>query len=210
MITKTGLVTASNFNEFTAQATFDKNIYVEPDGSLWIRVLHHNNPASNLFSVSDDFTNGVYKDANRWFDFAMCRKMSTCEFMAKQAATSGATEVKCRWIQTKNPWVSTYNDVKPSAVTRITTTGYTNNTTYGGGLYSYSTTSNTRFVIANTTSGNWWGATGCWTAYQGGIPGANGTVCTTGYFDIYLKIDYNIQCKVNADNIWFSSDLIEY
>lgn len=214
MITHTGLIKTEGVREYNILPQFDQTVYTEPDGTKWIRIFHHNNPASYLFNINDDFAHGVYKDTNRWFNLDICKNMTTCEFLAKQTATSGATEVKCRWIQSKNPWVATYDDVKPTAVTRITTSGYTNNTTYGGGIYNYSTTTNTRFVIANNTSGNWWGATGCWTEYQGGIPGLSGTICKTGYFDIYLKICYNnietLESKLTLDQIWVAPELIEY
>lgn len=57
--------------------------------------------------------------------------------------------------------------MSPSAVTRITTSGYTDGE-YGG---IYKSGSNTYFVVANSNNGNWYGVTGCWAAYQGGIPG---------------------------------------
>ena len=168
---------------------YDKNIYTESDGSKWIRIFHHNNPASKLFAKTDIWASGVYKDEDRWFDiYPIVQSLTTFEFMVKQKQTSSATEVKYRWIQNKSPLTATYNDVKPDAVTRITTSGYTNGNQ--GGLWR-SGHANTHMVIANSNSGNWYGATGCWVAYNGGIPGYPNTVITTGYIDLYIKIsDY--------------------
>ena len=61
-ITKTGQFYNSHINE----------IHVEPDGSRWEHIFHHNNPAANLFASTDDFANGVYKNENLWFNFQIC------------------------------------------------------------------------------------------------------------------------------------------
>ena len=165
----------------------DYTTYVEPDGSRWLRIFHHNNPISTLFASTDDFANGFYKDTNRWYRIEnICGMVSQWEFMVKQKPTSDGTESKYRWIQTKNPIVATHNDVSPSAVTRITTSGYTDGT-YGG-LYK-SATGRTRLTIANGVADNWWGALGCWTDYSGGIPGYPQIKVTTGYIDLYIRID---------------------
>lgn len=165
----------------------DHTIYVEPDGSRWLRIFHHNNPVSTLFASTDDFANGFYKDTNRWYRIEnICGMVSQWEFMVKQKPTSDGTESKYRWVQTKNPIVATHDDVSPSAVTRITTSGYTDGT-YGG-LYK-SATGRTRLTIANGVANNWWGAMGAWTDYSGGIPGYPQIKVTTGYIDLYIRID---------------------
>jgi len=170
----------------TLVSQYDNNLYVEPDGSVWTRVFHHNNPSNALFTSSDTFSTGVYKDTNRWYDIETISNIaSTWEFMVKQKTTSSASEVKYRWIQTKNPVNSVWADVQPSAVTRITTSGYTDGG-YGG---LWKQNSGTRMVIANSNSGNWYGAAGSWSAYNGGIPGYPNTTITTGYIDIYIRVD---------------------
>ena len=191
-----GLILHYQLNDFFPLnlVKYDKNIYTETDGSKWVRIFHHNNPASKLFSNTDTWALGVYKDADRWFDiYPIVQNLTTFEFMVKQKTTSAATEVKYRWIQNKSPLVATYNDVKPDAVTRITTSGYTNGNQ--GGLWR-SGHANTHMVIANSNSGNWYGATGCWVAYQGGIPGYPNTVITTGYIDLYIKISNYISNSI--------------
>lgn len=167
---------------------YDKNIYIEPDGSQWVHLIHHNNPANAVFASSDNFLAGVYKDEDRWFDFCnIINYLDKYEFMIKQKSTSDATEVKYRWIQQKNPLIAAYEDVVASQVTRITTSGYTDGTF--GGIYILK--DRTYLCIANASEGNWWGALGSWTTYQGGIPGYPTVVITTGYIDLYVKIsDY--------------------
>lgn len=167
-------------------AYYDRTLYTEPDGSQWIHAVHHNNPANALFNSTDDFVGGVYKDTNRWYQAEnIFRTINKYEFMVKQKTTSNATEVKYRWTQNQNPLNATYTDVQPSAVTRITTSGYTDGTF--GGIYVKG--GQARLCIANATSGNWYGALGSWTAYNGGTPGYPNTTVTTGYMDLYVRID---------------------
>jgi hypothetical protein len=81
---------------------------------------------------------------------------------------------------------ATWEDCSTNYVTRTTSSGYTNGT-LGGGMYILN--NNTHFVIANKTKGNWFGALGSWTAYNGGTPGFPNNVVTTGYMDLYMRTD---------------------
>lgn len=184
---------------------YDPNVYIEPDGSKWVRIVHHNNPASGVFSSGDTFSSdsGVYKDANRWFDaYTILNKLSTYELMVKQKTTSAETETKYRWIQNKNPFIATYADVAPAAVTRITTAGYTDGTF--GGLFknSKNTTNNNKafFTIANNANTNWYGAFGSWTPYEGGTPGYPNTVVKSGYMDLYVRVSDNEIITIKDDS----------
>ena len=175
-ITNTGQFKNSNLNEYL----------VEPDGSVWEHVFHHNNPASNLFASTDSFTTGVYKNRDMWFNFQVCNQItSNWEFLYCQNVTNSSPVIKYRWKQTVNPFNAVWDNVKPASVTRITTTGYTDGG--NGGLWKMN--SSAFFVVANSSSGNWFGATGCWTAYQGGIPGYPNTTVTNGCIDIYVRVD---------------------
>lgn len=120
-----------------------------------------------------------------WFDFNRCKELTKFEFLYIQQPTKGGAFTKYRWIQSKSPFVATYEDVAPSAVTRITTSGYTDGG-YGGMYYLGG---NTYFVVANSNNGNWFGASGCWTAYQGGIPGYPNTLVTTGSIRVFVRVD---------------------
>lgn len=185
-ITKEGLINAGGFSEIPYNP-YDPTIYTEPDGSAWIRIVHHNNPAGELFSSTDNFNDFVYKDTNRWFFASLCDRNinDKWEFMVKQKYSSISSEEKYRWVQFVNPFIATWNDVKAANVEKNTTSGYNVNTS-SGGIYKHNT--NTYFVIANASSGNWYGALGCWTAYQGGIPGFPNTTVTSGYMDLYYRI----------------------
>ena len=183
-ITKQGIIKAEQFSEFLI-SPHDNEIKIESDGSLWTHIFHHNNPASNLFASTDNFTNALYKNENAWFDFSLCNSANKWELLVIQASTSGATEQKIRWIQQYNPMTATYANVAKANITYITGSEYS--TSSWGGLYRKG--GNTYLCANNGTEGNWWGATGCWTLHQSGIPAFYGQVVTTGYYDIYLRID---------------------
>lgn len=189
-ISKTGTISTSTFSE-TFVNPFDTTFYEEPDKSVWIRLIHHNNPASLLFSSTNTFENPVYIDEDRWWYASIVNKITnnTYEFMVKQKALATDNETKYRWIQTKNPFDAVFGDVDLADVTRITTTGYS---TYGSYAGIYKKNANTYFSVNNGTSSSWWGALGSWTAYQGGIPGFAQVIIKTGYMDLYLRVDNQV------------------
>lgn len=188
-ITKQGQVKGQNLLE-TYLPLYDKNIYTEPDGSTWIHIFHHNNPANSKFNETTlDWTTGKYLDADRWYDVdqAIYYTLSPYEFMVKQKTTSSAAETKYRWVQTVNPLTAVWADVKPGTVTFNTSSGYTSSS-YGG-LYLLKSSSS-HMCIANGSSSNWYGGIGVATAYNGGIPGYPNTTVTSGYVDLYMRV-YN-------------------
>jgi len=186
-VLKSGIVTSNKFSE-SYHNIYDTTVYAEPDNSAWIRICHHNNPASVRFNSTDDFEKPVYLDTDRWFNAAILGQITNnvYELMIKQKAATTSTEAKYRWIQSKNPYVAVFGDVDPADVTKITTSGYSNNTSYGG---IYKKNANAYFTANNGTSNNWWGAIGSWTDYSGGLPGYAQTKITTGYIDLYIRID---------------------
>lgn len=198
-ITKTGQFTNSNINEY----------HIEPDGSKWEHIFHHNNPASNLFASTDDFANGVYKSTDLWFNFQICNILTTWEILVIQAAESYSIPIKLRWVQTQNPLATTFANVAAANITKNTSSGYTSFS--HGGLVRGNASGNTYLTVNNGTSGNWWGATGSFTAYQGGIPGFNGVVPKTGYIDIYVRVDsISTNAKFYKTNLQMMNNFYEY
>lgn len=195
---KNGIVNFADFNE----------CITEPDGSLWSPCFYHSNPASQLFSSSDSFANGVLKE-NRYFNFNICKILTSWEFLGIQQNTQTSTPIKVRWKQNKSPFTAVYEDVTPSAVIRITTSGYTDaGTTYGGGLYVLN--SSTYLCCANTTKGNWFGALGSWSKWNGGIPGFCGQPVTTGVLQVFVRID-NSMVKIHKNTKSIEAlEIIEY
>lgn len=194
-VAKNGVITSRNLKEY----------HIEPDGSVWEQCLYHNNPSVNLFSSSDSFATGVYKNDEMWFDFTRCKELSSFEFLYIQQTTKGGAYTKYRWVQTKSPFTATYADVSPSAVTRVTTSGYTDGG-YGGLYYLGG---NTYFVVANSNNGNWYGATGCWTAYQGGIPGYPNTTVTTGSVRVFVRVDVPKTKDYKANDVLMTNSIVE-
>lgn len=186
-ISKSGIWTDKCFSKSIVNR-YDPLTYVEPDGSAWIRIFHHNDPANNgIFSSTDSFDTSVYLDNNRWFNVALCNYLSdNWELMIKQKILDTDDEIKYRWIQNYNPMTATYEQVTVDNVTRITTDGYSSHDSCGG-LYKHS--SHTYICASNATSTDWFGAVGCYELYNSGIPGYALTTITTGYMDLYLRVD---------------------
>ena len=187
-IYKNGIVTASAISESLVNP-LDLNFYSEPDGTAWIRIFHHNNPANALFESTDTFTSSVYKDTDRWFNVALCNLADKWELMIKQATTSGGTEEKYRWIQSVNPMIAEYADVTSANVTKISNGYNVLDDTYGG-IFKQAN-GNTYLSGTGSKASTWYGAIGSWTVWNNGIPGYNGNnrVITTGYIDLYLRVD---------------------
>lgn len=188
-INQIGQINMGNFfeNGYQKYLKYDNNIYVEPDGSQWIHVFHHNDPTtSGYFVRNSDWEHGVYIDENKWYNIEeIVYTLPKYEFMVKQKTTSSAAEAKYRWIQDINPLEATYNDVKPGTVIFNTSSGYTNSS-YGG---LWKMNSSARMCIANATSSNWFGALGSWSAYNTNqVPGFPNTSISTGYIDLYMRI----------------------
>ena len=204
---KTGVLKSQGLyeNGYANILHYDKNIYVEPDGSTWAHICHHNNPANGVFSSNGSWATGYYIDADRWYDVEqILSNLIEYEFMVKQKTTSSAAETKYRWIQSINPVNATWTDVKPGTITYITTSGYTNGNM--GGMY-YRNDSYQRMCIANGSSGNWFGGIGVWAAYQGGIPGYPNTTVTSGYVDLYARV--YVPTKLIKDKGFSSIQFIE-
>ena len=124
-IDKKGIWHVDQFSEYLI-SPHDNTIKIESDGSLWTHIFHHNNPASNLFASTDDFTNALYKSENAWFDFSLCNHADKWEFLVIQSPTSGAAEIKIRWLQPANPMTATYASVANANITyRLISCDYT-------------------------------------------------------------------------------------
>ena len=187
-ICSNGDIKSSSFSEIPVY--FDKTVYEESDGSLWIRMFHHNNPASYIFAQNDPFTTPFYKNDNMWWNVPLCNYITTgkWEIMVKQTATSGGTVSKYRWVQMYNPMTATWENVTDANVIKNTSAGYSNTTSYGG-IFKFHINSNTYIAANNSVNGNWYGAMGAYVRHRSGIPGYASTVITTGYMDVYLRID---------------------
>lgn len=215
-ITKQGQVKMPQFSEhdWSVFLKYDKNIYIEPDGSCWVRIYHHNDPGAGSFSSSNDFIHSIYIDENRWFNVEVCNHINAWELMVKGKFTSTSDEWKLRWIQSVNPMTAAFADVAVANITKITTDGYSSSPAGWGGLWAKK--SSAYLTANNGNSGNWWGAVGSYSVYQNGIPGwgPTGTVTTTGFNDLYVRIDNitssPINTKITSNNMITSNQFIEF
>lgn len=226
-IANTGVGFASQFDELGSKASFRKTGVAlskgiaecvakvdrtEPDGSKWMHIVHHNNPGASRFTSTDTFSRWVYKDNDRFFLGQVLDWTDRWELMIVQKATSSATAAKYRWVQTKNPNKAAFADVAVANVTKVTTEGYSTHSSYGG-IYKYNTYS--YYVANNGTSGNWYGALGCWTLWNNGLPGYAGVAVTTGCIDLYIRVDGGANWKntfsiMKADNSLVSTGFNEF
>ena len=181
--------------------------HIEPDGTIWEPIFFHNNPSQNLFVSTDDFANGIYKNGNLFFNFTRCNELTSWEILVIQATEKNSIPIKLRWVQTQNPLGTTFANVAAAKITKNTSTGYTNFS--HGGLVRGNASGNTYLTVNNGTSGNWWGATGSFTPYQGGIPGFNGIVVKTGYIKAFIRVVDN-NARFYKNNIQINNNFYEY
>ena len=164
---KDGIVDFNNFIEYNI------NKLMRYDGELWVQILHHNNKSGTKYFTSSNASHNDDEDA--YSRLGLLEQLRNAdgkfEFLALQPDDEPGVEY--RWIQSNNP-----NDT-------TTVTDFKNISNMSGGLVKCS--GNTLWAISPTTS-NWWNAVGCWTKYNGGIPGF-GKKVITGSLDVYVKLD---------------------
>lgn len=211
-----GSISVHEISELSCR--FDSHIYSEPDMTMWIRVAHQANPAStaNLFASTDAFSTYVYKNENAWFDVAAFANSSFSwwELMIKQKGTDTGTEDIYRWQQEYNPMIATYDQAGSSHVYRYpSNTRYTMHESYYG-LHKHGT--HTYLCANNGTETNWWGAIGAWDRHNSGIPGWGATLVTTGYIDLYIRINClgitgakQAKCQINSNEHILTPHFIE-
>lgn len=192
-IKKSGIVSCNRFCEIPVY--FDSNIYIEPDGSKWVRIFHHNNPTLYKFASTNPWTTPFYIDENRWWNICLLSNPSLVfpnyELMVKQKPIAGMAETIYRWAQPTNPMTGDFNStVYTNINTNFDTSRYKKPK---GGIYTHN--SNARIVMNNGSNGSWFGAIGCWTAWEGGIPGfyeygvTSGVPVSTGYIDLFIRVE---------------------
>ena len=186
----------------------DPTIYTEPDGTTWIRIVHHApHETSNLFDINGSWTTGYFKNYDAWFYGHLCNYITNgkWELMIKEKTTSSASEAKYRWIQYSNPMTCAWSDVTGDKITKINSSGYSSMGT--NGLF-YHPSSGTYLSYDNGTSGSNWYGIGAYYSYNGGFPSLNNGTVTTGYSDLYLRVNKQpalytkVSCKYINHNYW--------
>ncbi len=196
-IEKTGMVSVKNFIESS------DNLKLMADGSVFMRLLRHNNPTSKLFTANNCWLNttdpDLYSSLILLKTVDWMRNLDTYEFLACEKLTSDGTEAQYRWKQANNPattpTASGYQSVSGSA-THLTA-GLANAGTHG---------------CFDINGSNWWCCCGCYThyTYEGatGIPGFNNLV-TTGYIELYIRIpDEMIKGSIDGGTKFFNQSIV--
>ena len=172
-ISKAGIIKIDNLVEYS-----DDKIKILDDGSVFMQILYHNNPKDQLFTQSNCWANnvdGLYSGLNI-LKSSIYNQLSKYEFIAYEKLTSSSTETIFRWSQTSNPAL---------------TSTITGKTIISGSVVHNEGLKNNGTNAAMHNGNAWWCACGCWTPYQGGIPGFNGVI-TTGYLKLYVRIPESI------------------
>ena len=181
---------------FLSSNTYIKNtgnrplIITEPDGSVWVRILHHGHASETLFDSCDYFDGCFVPSEDLYAYFSILNLCTKWELMIKQKATLADAETKFRWVQNVNPLSATFAQVARANVTFNTGSGYTTPGGSYGGIYRVNN-AYTYICANNGTEGNWWGAIGSFNWHNGGIPGYNGVIILSGYLDLYIRTDNN-------------------
>lgn len=177
----------------------DMKIKTLNDGSMWARILHHNNKSGTILftpsNVMDIQTEDLY---SRLYMLESFRDSDgSFEFMAIQPNMS--ENIIYRWKQNNNP-------TKSGSIS-----GYVDIQNGQGGLV-YGPDDKTLMSVGGV-SNNWYSAVGCYNSWKSGIPGfvikggAN-----TGVLDFYVRID--TLSKSNKFKIYNKhiqcNDIIEY
>ena len=155
--------------------------YMVHSGCTYVRVLHHNAPASNLFTTANRKnieTENLYSKLGLFDDpNAFKSKDGKYQFMVREKLEASSTENVGIWTQTSCPTASTlagYTQIWSSTGSWPRTFGLTHQ--------------DDRAVFDDSGSTTWWCSCGCSTAWSGGIPGFYGVV-KTGYLDLYIRVD---------------------
>lgn len=173
-VNKSGVITSGGFSNIVPIQ--DMETKVLSDGSVWARILHHNNKSGTVLFTSSNAINIQSTDLySRMYLLESFRDTGGgFEFMVIQPEIS---DTIYRWKQSNNPTNTT------------TVTGYVNVSNGEGGLVRCS--GNTLCAVSTSTS-NWWCAVGCWTNYYDGIPGFGHKSVTESVkqsLDFYVRID---------------------
>ena len=188
---KNGIVEALDFYENLI--FHDMEFKTLSDGSLWARILHHNNKGGTVLFTKDNAINYQSTDLySRLYALEGYRDVDgKFEFMAIQPDLD-ANKIY-RWKQSSNPIIDS------------TIAGYENITNGQGGLVKCS---GATYCAVSSSSNNWWCAVGCYTAYQGGIPGFGSNV-VTGTLDLYVRISSLDKAGIYKKNYIVANQILE-
>lgn len=149
----------------------------KPEYPLWLKLLHHNAPANNIFTAANckkNSDNDLYSRCGWLFGNTIFKlDNGKYEMLAKEKAESGSTENIFRWTQTSSPTASTITGF--NAIVNVSGShllGLKHNGSYAA-LHNGST---------------YWCACGSYTKYNGGNPGFR-DIIKSGYLDLFVRAE---------------------
>lgn len=169
-LTKTGI--------FNSVGLFENDYIISYGGATWLKVLQHVNPSSNQFTSSNAGNNdseNLYSKLSYLTTNNFKSSNGAYEFLARQQQTSSGAVSTYRWTQTSAP-------ASASSITGFTSLE-------GGLTRGLCKCSGNTYLAHTGTTGDWWGACGSWSTYQGGVPGLGNLLVTTGFIQLYVRID---------------------
>lgn len=193
-IEKTGVVGVKNFIEPS------DNLRLMPDGSVFLKLLRHNNPASKLFTENNCWLNSsdpdLYSSLILLKNINWMKNLSEYEFLACEKLTSSGTETQVRWKQTSNPATtsSATGFLLVSGTAQYLTAGLANAGTHG--------------CFDVDDANKYWCCCGSYSTYQDGVPGFTGVV-TTGYIELFIRIPEElVKGYVDSETKFFSQSIV--
>lgn len=149
----------------------------KPEYPLWLKLLHHNAPANNLFTAANckkNSDNDLYSRCGWLFGNTIFKlDNGKYEMLAKEKTESGSTENIFRWTQTSSPTASTITGF--SAITNVS------------GSHLLGLKHNGSYAAFHNGS-TYWCACGSYTKYNGGNPGFK-DVIKSGYLDLFVRAE---------------------
>ena len=205
---------------------YDNNIYVEPDGSLWVHLFHHNAPATNGYFTdvtNEQFEHSICLNEHKWFNMEVCNYVNKWEILTVRRYSSENDFVRNRWIQPINPMIATYEDVKWDNLTLYGTAEgyntYTSNSPSNYSGYWHYTANQNSYLASSYSSTTYFGALGQRVAWNGGVASFNNNksanAIKSGSIDVYLRIDnvkflnYNQSSISKNIKAWLATQAIE-
>ena len=154
------------------------------DNSMWLRILHHHvNNGANLFRNATDaeyrVSNDLFSILKYTGNFLLNSKY---EFLAEDYMTEGsAAHTDHRWQQTTDPYTNT------------TYSGFVNISNTAAGIINHYKAYGRETLLSyrtNAAPSNWFGAAGCFTAWNGGIPSFTDGLNTPlrGTMDVWIRV----------------------
>lgn len=170
--------------------------------ATWARIFYHNNKSGAVVFSNDkeEFLNchTADKESNLWALDKFKNKDGKIELLLEYDGITGY-----------NRWKQSSNFTKETAISGYEAVAISWTSSGWNGL-ALSQDSGSTWVDGSPNSGtsSWWYAIGCKTNYNGGIPGPNTTIATSG-LSLWARID-NLQTNsIDKQGVLYTNEIVE-